>query len=1067
MNIYKWIEEKILFLLTLLLLAFIPLYPKIPLLDVKNTWVYVRLEDFIVVLVMAIWWVFLMRKKITLRTPLTLPILFFWITGAIATIHGVLLIYPTLANVFPNVAFLSFLRRIEYMSLFFLAYAGMKDKSYLKYVIAVLALTVVIIGLYGIGQRYLGFPAYLTMNEEFAKGEPIKLSRLSRVPSTFAGHYDLAAYLVLMLPIFTSLIFGVRKWALRILFLAIIFLGLVVMFMTVSRVSFFVLFIALGIALLLNKKKLIFLILPVILVMLVFLFSYAPALWQRFGNTIREVDVIVDATSGNAVGEAKEVSSEKFKNKLIVQDYLLDKYKDSIKNTDPGDEFQEATTGADLKNSENKTVLLKPGVVPYYILPDKVTLLVPANVSTGENLPQGTGYINLSLAPVKKRIGEYFYETQAGSVATGKADVIMKNGIFLIKRASAYDLSFTTRFQGEWPNALKAFMRNIFLGSGYGSISLAIDNNYLRILGEVGLIGSIAFLMIFAAFAIYTKKTLAFVDSKLTRSFILGFSAGLVGLGLNAILIDVFEASKIAFSLWLLTGISLGLLSLYHQENFDTVKELRKFIVSTPAIVVYLGLVIIFLYSPMLNNYFIGDDFTWFRWAAENKNFIRFFTHADGFFYRPGTKLYFQGMYSIFWLNQAMYHTVSLVLHFLVTVMVFLLAKKIIRNYAVAVLSAFIFVLSSGYTEATFWISSTGYLFTTFFSLLSLWLFINWREKRQASYFILSLFFLIAGMLFHELGIVTPFMHILYLLLMEKREKGDLKKIRKIGLILLSPLVIYLLLRYSANSHWLSGDYNYNPLKLPFNLLGNSLGYILLGTFGPIIQPAVALLRSLLREQVMLALLVMIIVSVILFFIYRLLLPKLHKESKSIISFSALLFMISLLPFLGLGNIASRYSYLSSVSIAYVFAYAVYHLYNHLRPQGRTIAVMSVSVGLSVFFLLHLIQIQQIHGDWHTAGEKANKFLIAVDASYADYWATEPMIFYFVNVPIKTGEAWIFPVGLKDALWFSLRNPRATVNYVPTVNQALKMIDGSRNMKVFEFDDSGMVIEHRKKIVQQ
>lgn len=212
MKIIKWLQNNSLFVLTLFLLAFIPLYPKIPLIDIKNTWVYIRAEDFIVLLSLFIWGLFLVRKKITLRTPLTIPILLFWIIGALATIHGILIIFPTMANVFPNVAFLSYVRKIEYLSVFFIAFAGMRDKQFLRYVVIVLTATLLIVSLYGIGQRYMGFPAFLTMNEEFAKGEPIQLSRQSRVPSTFAGHYDLAAFLVLVVPILASLIFGVRNW---------------------------------------------------------------------------------------------------------------------------------------------------------------------------------------------------------------------------------------------------------------------------------------------------------------------------------------------------------------------------------------------------------------------------------------------------------------------------------------------------------------------------------------------------------------------------------------------------------------------------------------------------------------------------------------------------------------------------------------------------------------------------------------------------------------------------------------------------------------------------------------
>ena len=165
-----------------------------------------------------------------------------------------------------------------------------------------------------------------------------------------------------------------------------------------------------------------------------------------------------------------------------------------------------------------------------------------------KNLPQGTGYINLSLSPVTRRLGNFYYELSPDIKATFSAQVLVLHGDFIVKKAAAYDLSFTTRFQGEWPRALVAFTRNVLIGSGYGSVSLAVDNNYLRILGEIGLLGFIAFFSIFISLGIYIKKGFRDIESPLAKSFVLGFVAGTVGLFLNATLIDVFEASKIAFS---------------------------------------------------------------------------------------------------------------------------------------------------------------------------------------------------------------------------------------------------------------------------------------------------------------------------------------------------------------------------------------------------------------------------------------------------------------------------------------------------------------------------------------
>ena len=112
MKLIRWIIDNILFLSTVFLLIFIPLYPKFPLLDIKDTWVYIRLEDFFVLFTLLIWIILLFRKKVTINTPLTLPIILFWIIGAISTLHGVMIIFPTMSDMHPNIALLSYIRRI-------------------------------------------------------------------------------------------------------------------------------------------------------------------------------------------------------------------------------------------------------------------------------------------------------------------------------------------------------------------------------------------------------------------------------------------------------------------------------------------------------------------------------------------------------------------------------------------------------------------------------------------------------------------------------------------------------------------------------------------------------------------------------------------------------------------------------------------------------------------------------------------------------------------------------------------------------------------------------------------
>ncbi len=1051
-KLYQYCKTNALLLLTLLLLIVIPLYPKIPLVDIRHTWVYIRIEDFIVLLVLFFWGVLVARNAFSLKTPLTIPIFLFWSIGAVSTIHGVLLIFPNLTDTYSNVAFLSFLRRIEYMSLFFVAYKAMKNKQHIWQVTIVLMVTVFIVSIYGIGQKYLGFPAFLTMNEEFAKGIPIRLSQLSRVSSTFSGHYDLAAYLVLIVPILVSMIFVLRNWLIRIFLIITVFFGLVVMSMTVSRISLFALLLSLGFVFFIQKKKFVIVSLIIISLATFVLASVSPHIVDRFGNTVKEIDVLVDATTGEAIGQSKIVPNTYF-SEMTIKQVFANNLKNIYAQASPSSAF----------------------VIPYTSLENEVVLYREPNAPTGENLPQGTGYINLPLSPVMRKLG-YFYYEPIPKEATTSAEVFIINGDYLIKKVLAYDLSFTTRFQGEWPRALEAFRRNILIGSGYGSVGLAVDNSYLRMLGEVGLLGFGAFFTIFLISGIYIRKILPHVDNLETRSFIIGFVAGVMGIAINALFIDVFEASKVAFVLWLLFGITLGTLRLYGSKLPDLGKPLKTIITSPIAVIVSLFIVTIVLYSSMLKNNFVGDDFTWLRWAADCGNnviqsqrcninmstVIRYFTQSDGFFYRPGAKLYFLFMYSVFWLNQNAYHAVSLGLHFIVSVLVFFLAKKIFKSMLPSLIASMLFLILSGLSEAVFWISATGFLFMACFSLSSLLSFIAWDETKKKIYIVSTLGLFILSLLFHELGIVTPLFFLFYIFVTTGVSglRHVLRNMYQLWFII--PIPIYLFLRFIAKSHWLSGDYNYNFYKLPFNGIGNAVSYFSLTVLGPFAIPVIAALRSGLKSHMVVAVGVVAVLCTVMVVLYKFSF-KVEKEDRKIILFSIGFFIISLLPFLGLGNIASRYSYLSSVGFVILFVFLLKKFYFFLLVNGRIIATMGVMIVGSIFVLFHLIQIQQIHSDWHEAGEKTRQFIVSIDSAYRDYWSTEPMEFHFVNVPIRKGEAWIFPVGISDALLLIFRNPDIRVFTWPSVSVALNAIDfESRNQKVFEFTPTGKLIEHKK-----
>lgn len=117
--------------------------------------------------------------------------------------------------------------------------------------------------------------------------------------------------------------------------------------------------------------------------------------------------------------------------------------------------------------------------------------------------------------------------------------------------------SFAIRLNIEWPRALNAFYKNPLLGTGYSSLGIATDNDLLRSLGEVGLLGTVAFALVLT---LVVKRVL--VNLRSSDRLIKYFSAGVLGVivafVLNGSFIDVFEASKVASIFWMILGLGVA-----------------------------------------------------------------------------------------------------------------------------------------------------------------------------------------------------------------------------------------------------------------------------------------------------------------------------------------------------------------------------------------------------------------------------------------------------------------------------------------------------------------------------
>lgn len=466
--------QRILFILIIFLFAFIPLYPKFPLFNIKGTFVAVRIEDFIIGATLILWGIYIYKSnqlKIFLKDKLNQAFLLFFFIGSVSLFSAIFLTQ----SVTPHLSILHLLRRVEFMMLLPVVATIITTRKRFIWVLIILAVTVLSANVYALGQQYLDWPVISTTNSEFSKGLLLRLTPGARVNSTFAGHYDFAVFLTMSIVILASLFLAVKK-RFKIPVSLLGGLSLLLLIMTAARQSFVAAFVGIIMTLVLSEKKK--------YILLLFLagaaiFVYPSQLRDRFISTV------------------------------------------TVNILDWGQRYQGKTEDQKVRSKLNiPTLAIK-------------TSSQSANTAT--------------------------FATPSGSTATditpGEPVDTTQLGVYR---------SFQIRLDIEWPRAVRAFIKNPFLGTGYSSIDIATDNDFLRSLGEVGSLGTLSLVLIFIEIG---KRILAGLKKadKLIRFFSAGVFSMMVAFIVNGLFIDVFEASKVATLFWMMLGLSLGVQKIQNE----------------------------------------------------------------------------------------------------------------------------------------------------------------------------------------------------------------------------------------------------------------------------------------------------------------------------------------------------------------------------------------------------------------------------------------------------------------------------------------------------------------------
>ena len=564
-QLLKKIDDNLVKILFSMFIFIVPLYPKLPIRMINYTYIAVRAEDFFLLFLGLVFAIQYIRKKVTVNFNLFLFLflfLLFWVSCFASVFYGL----SIRAIIINHLGYLHALRRIEYMSVFFIAASLITSKKEFFYYLKLILFVFLIVSVYGIGQKFLGWPAVQTMNPEYAKGYLLFLTPEARVSSTFAGHYDLAAYLIFLMPILLGYFF----FRSQIRYFVWFCISLFTLILTASRISYGAYIISVFLFLLAFKKFKYFLIVFVLTVLLTF---SSKNLTSRIERTFQVKQIFVNQQTGQVIVPQKITTKEIPAGTFYIE--LKPKVTGTAKSILLGTEI--STTGAKLNTSKQLTTSKTQGGTGKIVTKPKKALnpmeTIIASVAASLNSVKasissflfGTQNYTKSSADeqlVKQKIKEdiRWEASRSGTILTAEDEDRMIASIAAgLKPITTVvsDISFATRIQVEWPRAIIAFLKSPILGTGPSSITEATDNDFLRWLGELGLLGTTLFLVILGLIAknilSYTLKLKGEI-----RLIYFGFLFGLGALLFNATYIDVFEASKLAFQFWITSGIFIG-----------------------------------------------------------------------------------------------------------------------------------------------------------------------------------------------------------------------------------------------------------------------------------------------------------------------------------------------------------------------------------------------------------------------------------------------------------------------------------------------------------------------------
>lgn len=190
-------------------------------------------------------------------------------------------------------------------------------------------------------------------------------------------------------------------------------------------------------------------------------------------------------------------------------------------------------------------------------------------------------------------------------------------------------------------------------------------------------------------------------------------------------------------------------------DFIDLIIKNRNLIFNLFVVIIFLFLSLSF-YSHFINDYFFSDDFEWLSFGERIKEDpVNIYKLHVSSFYSPVVNLFFYAGQTFFPFNHINYHLLIIFFHFINTVLVYFLSRKIFKNKLASFFGAMFFCLNAYHYEALVWISAVMHVLVTFSTLVACLFYVKFIKTKKYIFLATTFLLAIAAFLTKESGVAV------------------------------------------------------------------------------------------------------------------------------------------------------------------------------------------------------------------------------------------------------------------------------------------------------------------------